>query len=120
MPFSKYLYSTIFDKWRMGFNPSMGLNFGRSVVLSAIQIAVYRGFKTIRLTGVDCNYNKPKDYFKGADSTIKYVNHRFVENPRLQMEPMLVLVQIAMEDFGAVLIDCTPGGRLKFIAKGNL
>lgn len=72
--YSKYLYSTVFDKWKMGFDLDNGLNFGNSVVISAIQVAVSLGFKEIRLTGVDSSYSREKDYFDGMDEHVQYVN----------------------------------------------
>ena len=120
IPYSKYLYSTVFDKWKMGFDPKRGLNFGRSVVISAIQIAAYLGHKEIRLTGVDCIYSNDKDYFRGMEGRVEYVNPTFIKNPRLAMEPMMVILQVYLEEMGVSLLDCTPNGRLKFIEKGSL
>jgi hypothetical protein len=117
---SKYLYSTVFDKWRFPFSWEEGLNFGRSVIFSAIQIAALNGHKRVLLFGVDANYSKPKDYFNGMQDSIQYVNSRFISNPRLMMEPMLVILQIYFQDMGIELIDCTPTGALKFIPKSTL
>jgi hypothetical protein len=47
------------------------------------------------------------------------VNHLFVKNPRLFMEPLLVTLQIHLEELGVELLDCTPGGKLRFINKGT-
>ena len=118
--YSKYLYTTIFDKWKMGFDLMSGVNFGRSVVISGIQIAASLGHKEIRLTGVDCDYRIEKDYFNGMGSHVKYVNQTFTQNPRLFMEPMLVILQVYFEAMGVSLIDCTPNGKLKYINKGEL
>ena len=115
-----YLYSTVFDKTRFTFDFDKGLNFGASVVISAIQIAVIRGSRRILLTGVDSHYATPKSYFAGMTAEIQYVNPTFTANPRLFMEPLLVLAQIYFENMGVELIDCTPGGALKFIPKGDL
>jgi hypothetical protein len=51
---------------------------------------------------------------------VQYVNNTFIENPRLWMEPILVNLQICLEDRNVKLIDCTPGGKLRFIDKGTL
>ena len=113
------LYSTIFHKLRFTFDMQKGLNFGYSVVISAIQIAAIQGHRTILLTGVDSSYKSDKDYFSGMKGKIDYVNHDFIKNPRLYMEPILVLAQIYLEESGIELLDCTPGGKLRFVPKGN-
>ncbi len=115
----RLLYSTIFPKTQFAFNFEQGLNFGYSVVTSAIQIAAIQGHRTILLTGVETNYNKAKDYFAGAEAGITYVNKSFTESPRLFMEPVLVSAQIYLEQLGMRLIDCTPRGHLRFIKKGR-
>ena len=118
--FSRYLYATIFDKKRMTFKFEEGLSFGSSVIFSAIQIAAIKGFRKILLTGVDANYEEPKDYFLKAKDKISYVNATFQDNPRLAMEPFFVVLQIYFEKMGIDLIDCTPKGALRFIKKGSL
>ncbi len=117
---SKYLFATVFDKTRVTFDLEQGLNFGPSVVISAIQLAVINGCRRILLTGVDSRYDTPKSYFAGMVDKIQYVNESFIRNPRLAMEPVLVLLQIYCESLGVELIDCTPGGALRFIAKGRI
>jgi hypothetical protein len=117
---SKYLFATVFDKTRFTFDLDQGLNFGPSVVISAIQLAVIRGHRQILLTGVDSHYATPKSYFTEMVGRIGYVNETFVANPRLFMEPILVLLQLYFEPIGINLVDCTPGGALQFIPKGKL
>jgi hypothetical protein len=117
---SPFLYSTIFHKGRFTFSADLGFNFGYSVVTSAIQLAVIAGHKTVLLTGVDSSYKGQKDYFSGMAADINYVNTAFIDNPRLYMEPILVLMQVYLEPLGVRLIDCTPGGKLRFIPKGRL
>lgn len=118
--FPKQLYPLVFDKIRFPFSFESGLNFGYSVVSAATQIAVLKGFRRILLTGVDSSYATPKAYFAGMEDKVQYVNQAFIENPRLWMEPILVNLQICLEDRGVQLIDCTPGGKLRFIEKGKL
>ncbi len=115
-----YLIATVFDKTRFTFDFEKGLNFGSSVVISAIQIAAIQGHRRILLTGVDSHYATPKSYFAGMTGDIQYVNPTFIASPRLFMEPLLVLLQIYFEPMGIELIDCTPGGSLRFIKKGTL
>ena len=47
------------------------------------------------------------------------MNDDFIKNPRIFMEPVLVLIQVYLEPLGINLIDCTPGGKLRFITKGR-
>jgi hypothetical protein len=117
---NKYLSSTVFQKWQMGFDYAKGLNFGRSVSCSCVQIAAIEGHKQILLTGIDARYNTPKDYGAGIAREIAHVNVPFTRNPRLMMEPFFVMLQIYLEPMGIELVDCTPGGALKFINKGQL
>lgn len=116
----RLLLSTVFSPRRFTFDLASGLNFGPSVVISAIQLAAIRGYKRILLTGVDSRYSAPTDYFAGMHSAITYVNHHFVSNPRIWMEPALVMLQVHLENLGVELIDCTPGGALRYINKGSL
>jgi len=116
----RLLYSTVFSKMNFTFNYSVGINFGYSVVISAIQIAIIEGYRTILLTGVDSRYLARKDYFAGAESSVGFVNESFIANPRSFMEPVLVALQIAAESIDAQIIDCTPNGSLRFIKKGNV
>lgn len=120
IPVSKYLATTVFDKLRVSFDPQTGFNFGRSVSASMVQLAASLGFKTILLTGIDAHYERPKSYFKGAGEGVHWVNEEFVNNPRMMMEPFFVMMQIALEPLEIKLVDCTPGGRLRFVEKGNL
>lgn len=120
LEFHYFLHPLIFDKLRFTFDLKKGLNFGYSVVTSAIQLAVIEGFKRIVLTGVDASYPTEKAYFKGMEQDVQWVNTPFIENPRMWMEPVLVCMQIALEGSGVEIIDCTPGGKLQFIKKGTL
>lgn len=113
------LYTTVFSKNRFTFDLRRGLNFGYSVVTSAIQLAAMQGAKCILVTGVDTSYKTDKDYFSGMETAINYVNHGFVKNPRVFMEPVLVSLQVHLEALGVGLVDCTPGGKLRFIPKGE-
>jgi hypothetical protein len=119
LPVSKYLSTFVFDKWRMTFDLEQGLNFGRSVSSSAVQLAAINGHSVILLTGIDASYPEEKAYFGAMRETIRHVNRNFVNNPRLMMEPYFVMAQIYFEQMGVRLVDCTPGGKLRFIEKGD-
>ncbi|HJP03062.1 MAG TPA: hypothetical protein QF764_14955, partial [Planctomycetota bacterium] len=60
------------------------------------------------------------DYFRGMKADVAYVNNRFIQNPRLAMEPMLVIAQVLLDDLDVELLDGTPGGALRFIEKVDL
>ncbi len=109
----------VFDKGLFTFDLKTGFNFGQSVTISAIQLAVMHGHKVVCLTGMETSYSVPKDYFSGMESSISYVNDVFIANPRRWMEPYLVILQIHLEAIGVTLLDCTPNGKLKFISKGH-
>ena len=117
---TKYLFNTVFQKSKISFDLKLGLNFGSSVVFSAIQLAAIRGHKTILLTGVDANYQQKGQYFQGMHGASRKINPYFTDNPRVYLEPALVLAQICLEAMGVDLIDCTSNGNLRFISKGTL
>lgn len=51
IPFPKYLTTTVFQKLDMSFDLQKGINFGRSVSCSAVQIAAILGHTEILITG---------------------------------------------------------------------
>ncbi len=114
------LHPVVFDKSRFSFSQEKGLNFGYSVVIGAIQLAVSLGHRRIYLAGVDASYPHPRSYFESAKNEVQYVNQTFVSNPRLWMEPWLVGLQIEFETRGVELFDATPNGKLRFIPKTTL
>lgn len=117
---TKYLFNTVFQKSKISFDLDLGLNFGFSVVFSAIQLAAIRGHKIILLTGIDANYQQKDQYFQEMHGASRKVNPYFSDNPRIYLEPTLVLAQVYLEEMGVDLIDCTPNGNLRFISKGIL
>lgn len=118
--FHKFFATTVFQKLQMSFDFEKGLNFGRSVSCSAVQIAAMLEHKLILMTGVDASYPEEKSYFKSMREGVSFVNHTFISNPRLHMEPFFVIAQIYLEKMDVRLVDCTPGGRLRFVEKGIL
>lgn len=111
-------YKVFFDKERFGFLKGEDLNYGNSVVISAIQIAIQKGYKEIYLWGVDANYKK--EYFDDAKDVVKYRNSNFMNNARLMMEPILVSMQIQCEYLNVVIRDLTPNGSLRNIEKMSI
>jgi hypothetical protein len=100
-------------------NISDGVNFGESVLFSAIQWAMHIGVKRIVLTGVDADY-KTKAYFGEAVQKSVYRQDFFCENPRLLMEPLLVSFQISLEEMGIEIVDGTVSGKLRCLKKVDL
>lgn len=116
----KYLATTVFDKLSVSFDyTERGINFGRSVSASAVQIAAAHGHKRIFLIGIDASYPTEKAYFRSMVNTVEHVNRSFVANPRLMMEPFFVMIQIELERIGATLTDLS-NGSLRFVPKSDL
>ncbi len=110
----------VFDKTVCSVDPNIGFNFGHSVTISAIQLAAAMGHTTICMTGVDTSYCKERLYFHGMRDSVSYINAVFTSNPRIYMEPILVMLQVFLEEIGVTLLDCTPNGALRYIKKGAL
>ena len=122
LPLRGIYYNYLLNRREMCFDIKKGVNYGGSVVIGAIQIAAAMGFKRILLHGVDASYAPGKNYFKEGSSHQtsfpKFEQSSF--DIRKIMEPMIVLMQLYFEEMDIELIDCTPGGRLRFIHKGRL
>jgi hypothetical protein len=115
LKYHRFLYNIIFDKENFAFTEGEDFNFGHSVIISAIQLAIIKGSKEIHLHGVDSDYSKP--YALEIAVEAQYKNPTFMSNPRLKMEPILVTLQIQMESLNICLFDITPNGKLKYISK---
>lgn len=114
------LHDLIFDKrkWCTDSIDLTGCNFGSSVIFAASQIAISKGYNKIIFVGVDASYDKGKYAYSIGDKD--YLNEAFMSNPRLNIEPYLVSMQIFYEPLGVEFIDCTVDGNLKFIKKSTL
>lgn len=114
----------LLDTSAMSFSLRAGFNFGGSVVVGAIQLAASRGHTKILLCGVDASFSGPKQYCAGAEraglkpSLLQLQQGRY--NFRALVEPQLARLQIYFAEMGVELIDCSPGGKLRFIRKGHL
>lgn len=104
----------------MSFDLEQGLRFAGSVVIPMIQLAAAQGYRKILLTGVDANIKPDSVYFNGLEKKLLMPSRDMPYNIRMTIEPALVLLQVYFEDMGIELIDCTPGGALRFITKGRL
>jgi hypothetical protein len=125
----------------VSFNFERGFNFGGTVGGTAVQIAVALGFKRVLLVGMDAGSLNGKTHLAGlphfpAEFQRQLRDRRYEDpelvnrfstasewrssNIRLKLEPFFALLQVAMEEVGCELIDCTVGGKLKFISKGKV
>lgn len=108
-------------------NPAHHVVAGETVVYTAIQLAVYMGFKEIYLLGVDHNYSKKmdakgnlilddsvKDYF-GDVQTKPYVIQNFETSTNSFRQ-----AKKYCEQAGIVIKNLTRGGKLEIIERGNL
>lgn len=120
MKIRSWLNGHIVNRDEVSFDFDRGYRFGGSVVFSMIQHAVYCGYKRILLSGVDASFKPGSSYFTGLNKEPRFAHRDVPQNVRMTMEPVFVLLQVYFEDIGVELIDCTPGGALKFIAKGDL
>jgi hypothetical protein len=114
------LHDLFFDKRKWNHNniSEVGCNFGSSVIFAATQIAISKGYNKIIYIGVDANYANGNYAFKIDEKM--FLDSSFMSNPRLNIEPYLVSMQIFYEPFGIEFIDCTIGGKLQFIKKSFL
>ena len=110
----------LLNRNEMSFDSSKGFFVSSSVIIPAIQLVASLGFKKILLTGVDANYPSKTSYATGIVSQQNPAPRMFDYNFRADIEPLLVKLQIYFESMGIDLIDCTPGGKLRFIKKGVL
>lgn len=115
-----YWKGYVLNRDEMSFDQERGFRFGGSVVIPMIQLAAAQGYKTILLTGVDASFSAGKSYFAGTDKAPRLPQREMPFNIRMILEPAFVLLQIYFDDMGIELIDCTPGGALRFIKKGKL
>jgi hypothetical protein len=125
----------------VSFDFERGFNFGGTVGGTAAQIAVALGFNRVLLVGMDAGSIDGKTHladlphfppeFQQQLKDRRYEDPRPVgelsersqwrsNNIRLKMEPFFVLLQVAMEEVGCELVDCTVNGKLRFISKGKL
>lgn len=124
LPLRQRLNGHRLDTQGVSLQLSRGLHFGASVVISALQLAASRGHPKILLCGVDASYSGPTQYCQAAEKAgLKPALASFQHGPynfRVLLEPQLVRLQQVFEKLGIQLIDCTPGGKLRFLPKGQL
>lgn len=119
--------SYMLEKEDLAFDLATGLSFRGSVAGVAIQLAVALGYKRILLHGLDARYagTGAGSYFGQLgqrNPTLLYRNYTGAlrHDPRMDLEPTLVLLQVYFEQMGIELFDCTPGGALRFVPKADI
>lgn len=108
------------NRIELSFDLTKGFLFASSVVVPAVQLAAAMGYKRILLHGVDASYAPKASHAAGIVAKQHIPARVFDYNFRADFEPWLVKAQIYFEQMGVELIDCTPGGKLRFITKGRL
>lgn len=86
---------------------------GYTVTYSAIQLAVYMGFKEIYLLGCDCDYSGDKQHF--ADYGIKVTS-----NPENRMLTAYKFAKEYADTHGLKIYNATRGGKLEVFERVNL
>lgn len=115
---NRRILSRVVEKKTPSFEPLDGFNFGYSVVVPAIQVAVALGASRVLLCGVDATSSQ-KSYFANMPTNVR-VDPTFLQNPRLTMEPHLALLRAALDPLNIPLLDCSPGGALTSLQKAEL
>lgn len=99
--FSTDCYNTIYD--------------GYTITFSALQLAVYMGFREIYLLGCDCNYNQPKAHF---------VEYGHKDPKSAIMGDKMIQGHFEFKKFadslGVNVINCTRGGMLEVYPRKKL
>jgi hypothetical protein len=100
----------------LGFsrNPSRCMNFGYSVIFSAIQLAHYMGAKKIVCIGIDMNYTSGVNFVSGVTNIFPAFDYQ------LHGEPMFLLFLRLLNEQGVSLVNATPGGAVDCIERQTL
>lgn len=95
---------------------------GLTIIYSAMQLALYMGFKEVYLIGCDCSYKKISEV--GADD---YADKRMATNVALGMPPAVdywfksyEVAKKYAEEHGAAIYNATRGGMLEVFERKNL
>lgn len=103
----------VFRLTEFGSDPMKCFYDGATVVYSAMQIAVYMGFKTIYLMGVDCNYGYSKNFHnKDLEYNSKDYKYRDTKNTGLIMIEAFKIAKEYCDNHGIEIINLNHGGML--------
>src|SRR5699024_2762355 len=96
---------------------------GRSVTHTALQLAIYMGFKIIYLVGADCNYSKDNK----SISSESYPDKRMYDPKKVGIPPDIEYTFSAYkvarkyaEKHGVKIYNATRGGMLEVFERVNL
>lgn len=114
----------ISNNYRKGFSPKKISNDievcaynGNTVVLLAIQIAIYMGFRDIYLVGTDCNYDKNVQNWYSVDHGI--IDKNNVTAGVRMIRDYMTAYEWA-EIYGVNIYNATRGGMLEVFPRVNL
>ena len=105
------------DKVKFSDNAYLRVCDGFSVTYSALQLAVYMGFKEIYLLGTDCNYQK------GVKNFADYRTEKQVQSGSSNGEKMIKAYEVAKkwaENSDVKIYNATRGGMLEVFERVNL
>lgn len=90
-----------------------------TVANTAIQIAIYMGFKTIYLVGVDCNYDNSKIHFIEHENDQKWIREGWLPNATLLMIKGFEGIKKIAKKRGVKIYNATKGGKLEVFERVN-
>lgn len=96
---------------------SKGVGNGNTVILQAIQIAAFMGFKEIYLLGVDCNYNLPDKEKYFIDHGIR---NKFFKNNGCAMIDDFKKIKQYEEQWNIKIYNASIGGKLEVFPRVKL
>lgn len=110
-------YMTDYRKKVFTKNIEAGIGDGNTVVLQAIQIAAYMGFKDIYLLGVDCNYDTKEGPLYFVDHGIRGLEQR---GAGVRMIADFTVIKKFAEQWGVNIYNATNGGMLEVFPRVDL
>ena len=116
IPYIKYFDSPC----KFGVDLSREIYDGASVVYAALQIAVYMGFKTIYLLGVDCNYDKNIKLHSDFLEYSKDYKYNWTRQTGLTMIEGFKVAKKYADEHGINIYNATRGGMLEVFPRVNL
>ncbi len=118
VPTFKYnCYMTDYSKKVFTNNIEAGIGDGNTVVLQAIQIAAYMGFKDIYLLGVDCNYDSKNGPLYYVDHGIRGLEQ---QGAGIRMIADFSVIKKFADSWGVNIYNATNGGMLEVFPRVNL
>ena len=102
------------------FDICQPLSLGRTVVLDALQLAVYMGFKEIYFIGVDLDFNKQERHFYISNPQEQQCQHiEWATNNEQRMLDNFKVASQILKAKGISIYNAGIGGRLNVIPRVN-